>query len=82
MAQGFRTAIQAAAITPALLFVFVFNTLLVAARRQAYKAFSKEAAAENLIPPAPLEDRDEQGGITLSMSPSFQAVPGMGGGLD
>jgi hypothetical protein len=67
-ARGYQTAIQASVITPALLFVFVFNTLLVAARRQAYKAFSKQAAAEKLIAPG--------------ASPGFQAVPGMTGGLD
>jgi len=31
--------IQAAAITPTLLFTFVFNSLLIAARRRVYKAF-------------------------------------------
>jgi len=31
--------IQAATITPALLFTFVFNSLLIAARRRVYKAF-------------------------------------------
>jgi hypothetical protein len=65
-----------------LLFVFVFNTLLVAARRQAYKAFSKEAAAEKSISPAPTEGRDGKVDIVPGASPGFQAVPGMTGGFD
>jgi hypothetical protein len=81
-ARGFRTAIQAAAITPALLFVFVFNTLLVAARRQAYKAFSREAAAEKLSPRAPLEERDGRVGVTPGAPPEFHTVPGMPGSFD
>ncbi|MFI5458401.1 MAG: hypothetical protein ACHRXM_23470 [Isosphaerales bacterium] len=38
--------IQAAAITPPLLFTFVFNSLLVAARRRVYKAFVIAAEAQ------------------------------------
>jgi hypothetical protein len=81
-ARGIRTAIQAAAITPALLFVFVFNTLLVAARRQAYKAFSKVAAAEQLIAPAPSEERDGKLAITPGASAGFETVAGITRGLD
>jgi hypothetical protein len=81
-ARGYRLAIQAAAITPALLFVFVFNTLLVAARRQAYKAFLRDAAAEIPISPAPTEERDGKVAIAPAASSGFQAVPGMTGGLD
>ena len=43
--------IQAAAITPALLFTFVFNSLLIAARRSVYKAF---LAAEGQKPTIPI----------------------------
>jgi hypothetical protein len=82
-AQGYQTAIQAAVITPALLFVFVFNTLLVSARRQVYKGFTKEAASENLIlPPAPTEGQDGKVAIEPGTSPGLQAVPGITGGLD
>jgi hypothetical protein len=38
-ADAYSTAIRAAAITPALLFTFVFNSLLISARRRAYKEF-------------------------------------------
>jgi len=38
--------IQAATITPALLFTFVFNSLLVAARRRVYKAFVTAAGGQ------------------------------------
>jgi hypothetical protein len=82
-AQGYQTAIQAAVITPALLFVFVFNTLLVSARRQVYKGFTKEAASENLIlPPAPTEGQDGKVAIEPGTSPGLQGVPGITGGLD
>jgi len=36
---SFSKGVQASAITPALLFTFVFNTLLVSARRMAQRAF-------------------------------------------
>jgi hypothetical protein len=39
----FSTAIRASAITPALLFTFVFNSLLVSARRMAHRAFMSSA---------------------------------------
>ena len=82
-AQGYKTAIQAAVITPALLFVFVFNTLLVSARRQVYKGFIKEADSENLVlPPAPMAGQDEKVTIETVASPGFQAVTTMTGGLD
>jgi hypothetical protein len=42
------TRIQAATITPALLFTFVFNSLLIAARHRVYKAFVILAARQNL----------------------------------
>ncbi len=42
--ESYSTAVRAAAITPALLFSFVFNTLVVSARRRAYKAFVAAAA--------------------------------------
>ena len=38
-AEPYSMATQAAAITPALLFTFVFNSLLVAARRRIYRQF-------------------------------------------
>ena len=38
-AGSFGTGIQASAITPALLFAFVFNSLLVSARRMTHRAF-------------------------------------------
>jgi hypothetical protein len=81
-ARGYRMAVQAAAITPALLFVFVFNSLLVAARRQAYKAFLKDAAAEMPIPPAPTEERHGKVIIAPGAGQGFQAMSGMTGGLD
>ena len=37
--QSMRTAIQGPAITPALLFTFVLNSLLISARRRVYKGF-------------------------------------------
>jgi hypothetical protein len=43
--EPYRVAAQAAAITPALLFVFLFNSLLVAARRRAYRQFLAAATA-------------------------------------
>ena len=39
-----RTAIQGPAITPALLFTFVFSSLLVSARRRAHKEFLVSSA--------------------------------------
>ena len=43
--EPYSMATGAAAITPALLFTFVFNSLLVAARRQIYRRFLASAAA-------------------------------------
>jgi hypothetical protein len=47
--QSYRAAIQGPAITPALLFTFVFNSLLITARRRAYKDFlaSSSGRSEN-----------------------------------
>jgi hypothetical protein len=42
--EAYRTGVQAAAITPALLFTFVFNSLLVSARRRVHKAVLIAAA--------------------------------------
>jgi hypothetical protein len=42
---SFSAGIQASAITPALLFTFVFNSLLVSARRMAHKSFVAAAEA-------------------------------------
>ncbi len=47
--EGFATAIQSSAITPALLFTFVFNYLLIGARNRVIKAVY--IAAANLEPP-------------------------------
>ena len=55
-AESYSTAIQAAAITPALLFTFVFNSLLISARRRAYKEFLVTAMA---IAAAPKLSQDE-----------------------
>ena len=44
-AEPSSTAVRAAAITPALLFTFVFNSLLISARRRAYKEFLAAAGA-------------------------------------
>jgi len=49
------TVAQAAAITPPLFFAFLFNTLLIAARRRTHMAF--QASAEQLVNPV---RRDEQ----------------------
>ena len=46
--EGLATAIQSSAITPALLFTFVFNYLLIGARRRVIKAVY--IAAANLEP--------------------------------
>jgi hypothetical protein len=46
--EGFATAIQSSAITPALLFTFVFNYLLIGARKRVIKAVY--IAAANLEP--------------------------------
>jgi hypothetical protein len=37
--ESYRTYIQGPAITPALLFTFVFNSLLISTRRRAYRVF-------------------------------------------
>ena len=50
-------AIQAAAITPALLFTFVFNSLLITARRRVHKAVLIAAKAKASVSPDP-ETRD------------------------
>jgi hypothetical protein len=42
--ESYRLGIEAAAITPALLFAFVFNSLLIAARRSAHRNFALAAA--------------------------------------
>ena len=41
--ESARTAIQGPAITPALLFTFIFASLLVTARRKAFDAFRTSA---------------------------------------
>jgi hypothetical protein len=55
-AESYSTAVRAAAITPALLFAFVFNSLLVSTRRRAYRAFVAAAAKTGpgipAVPPA------------------------------
>jgi hypothetical protein len=43
---SYRMAVGAPAITPALLFTFVFNSLLISARRRAYQAFLGSAAGK------------------------------------
>lgn len=43
--SSLHTAIRAMLITPALLFAFVFNTLLVGARRRAHHAFIESSRA-------------------------------------
>jgi hypothetical protein len=53
--EAYRYEIQAAAITPALLFTFVFNSLLITARRRVLKAVLI-AAAKTKEPASP-EDR-------------------------
>ena len=45
-----RAVIQGPAITPALLFTFVFSSLLISARRQAYKSFVTSARNSNESP--------------------------------
>jgi hypothetical protein len=54
---AYSTGIQASAITPALFFTFVFNSLLVSARRTAHRAFiastessRKPVPADQLVP--------------------------------
>ncbi len=42
-----RAVIQGPAVTPALLFTFVFNSLLISARRRAYKAFLSSTGQTN-----------------------------------
>jgi hypothetical protein len=59
--QPVRTAIQAAAITPALLFTFVFNSLLISARRRVLRAVYLTMAARKDLedvsaPVDPVED--------------------------
>jgi len=44
--EFFAKGIQAATITPALLFTFVFNSLLVAARRRVYREFVTASQAQ------------------------------------
>jgi hypothetical protein len=48
-----RSAIQGPAITPALLFAFVFNSLLISARRRAYKVFLASTGTSHGTEPAP-----------------------------
>jgi hypothetical protein len=49
---SFRTVLQGASITPALLFTFVFNSLLISARRRHHKAFLIAADAQKSALPA------------------------------
>jgi hypothetical protein len=51
-----RAAVQGFAITPPLLFTFVFNSLLMSARRRHYRSFLAEAAAVRKSTIAVFED--------------------------
>jgi hypothetical protein len=66
------TAIRGAAITPALLFTFVFNSLLVGARKRVIKAVyvasaNRKPAQDEPVPDAPILDG------RISNEPSSQA---------
>ena len=50
--EALRTTIQGPAIAPALLFTFVFNSLLISARRRAYKSFLASAGKSERTDPA------------------------------
>ena len=62
---AYSKGIQASVITPALLFTFVFNTLLVSARRVAYRAFVAAAESSKAEIPAPRSLRQPQDGDAL-----------------
>ncbi len=61
------TIVQAAAITPPLLFAFLFNSLLIAARRRTHMAF--EASAAQLANPV-LRDEPEVAGPSVAIAGS------------
>jgi hypothetical protein len=79
--REYRLIIQAAAITPALLFGFVFNSLLIAVRRQVFKVFSQEAAIEMPLPTAP-PTLDRREAVSRGPGEDLAAVQGITGGVD
>jgi len=62
-----ETVARAAAITPTLLFAFLFNSLLIGARRRTHKAF--QASAIQLVDPSQRDDR-ETGGRSVDVAGS------------
>ena len=61
------TVAQAAAITPPLFFAFLFNSLLIAARRRTHREF--EASAAQLVNPVP-RDEPEIAGRSVAIAGS------------
>jgi hypothetical protein len=72
-AQSYNTAVQAAAITPALLFTFVFNSLLISARRRAYKEFLAAVTAAGNPDPAAQDANSE---LDIRASEGVKPEPG------
>jgi hypothetical protein len=50
ISESLSTAIKGAAITPALMFAFIFNSLLIAARRRFHREFLAQAVATESVP--------------------------------
>jgi len=65
------TVAQAAAITPPLLFAFLFNSLLVAARRRTYREFQTSAELlVNAVRPDEQEIAGQSAKIAESAAPA------------
>jgi hypothetical protein len=82
---SYSTGIQASAITPALFFAFVFNSLLVSARRMAHRAFlaaaesGKDAAA---AAPGEFGVSGSSGSVSRAEFPAHDGLPAMGARAD
>ncbi len=75
-ADAYSTAVRAAAITPALLFTFVFNSLLISARRRAYKEFLTAAGATGKSDSAARAvSNDMDFGRAVGVNPELEPVP-------
>jgi hypothetical protein len=74
-AEADRSAIQAAAITPALLFTFVFGSLLASARRRAYKEFAASAdMPRRSMSAGPAETRSRDRATLAGVQPELESV--------
>jgi hypothetical protein len=74
-AESYSTAVRAAAITPALLFTFVFNSLLISARRRAYKEFLAVAEATGMpVSGARAASNDSDFGRPIDVNSELESV--------